>query len=313
MTGGPGARGRRLRAAGIGLIAGVWIAALIGQAGALAAHDWTIAPVWLILAGAGAAGFWLAIGLGWWQALGAVGRTISVGAALRVWSASLFWRYLPGNVWHVVGRVYLGNRAGVDRSAILAASAIEQVATVAGACLVVLMSLYAWPDGRWLGLPAALGLAAAGIALHPRTGRIAIAGLGRLTGRSIDLGAPPIGRTARVIGLTALGHFAAGCSLWAIARAIDSPADLGPAIGAAAAAWLAGYLSLLTPSGLGVREGALALLLAPDLGAPAAVSIGLLARLTLMIAEGAIGLAGGAYPRAFLTSKKSSRRTSQTK
>ena len=50
-------------------------------------------------------------------------------------------------------------------------------------------------------------------------------------------------------------------------------------------AWAIGFLVFLTPGGLGVREGALALLLAPFLPSPLPAVVALLARLWWTVAE----------------------------
>jgi len=56
-------------------------------------------------------------------------------------------------------------------------------------------------------------------------------------------------------------------------------------IAAWAAAYVIGYLTLLTPAGLGVREGALALLLFAVMPQPAAAVIALVARLWMVLGE----------------------------
>jgi glycosyltransferase 2 family protein len=57
------------------------------------------------------------------------------------------------------------------------------------------------------------------------------------------------------------------------------------AAAAYAAAYAAGFLSLLTPAGLGVREGVLVVALAPVLPAGPALVVALLSRLWMMLAE----------------------------
>ena len=63
-------------------------------------------------------------------------------------------------------------------------------------------------------------------------------------------------------------------------------------IAAFAAAYVLGYLSMLTPSGLGVREGVLVLLLEPLFPEPLPVVIALAARIWMTLGElGAAGVA----------------------
>jgi len=64
------------------------------------------------------------------------------------------------------------------------------------------------------------------------------------------------------------------------------PAAEVPLVAAAyAAAYAAGFLSLLTPAGLGVREGVLVVALAPVLPAGPALVVALLSRLWMMAFE----------------------------
>jgi uncharacterized membrane protein YbhN (UPF0104 family) len=65
-----------------------------------------------------------------------------------------------------------------------------------------------------------------------------------------------------------------------------APADVPQVV----AAYAAGFLALLTPAGLGVREGVLVVALAPVLPAGPALVVALLSRLWMMLVE----LAGAA-------------------
>jgi hypothetical protein len=80
---------------------------------------------------------------------------------------------------------------------------------------------------------------------------------------------------------------AMGLSFAALARALTPyRLDVVPYLVASwAAAYVIGYLSLLTPSGLGVREGILALLLTEIFAAPLPTVIAIVARLWMVLAE----------------------------
>lgn len=70
-------------------------------------------------------------------------------------------------------------------------------------------------------------------------------------------------------------------------------ADAGVLMACYALAWIVGFLSFLIPSGLGVREGLLGLLLANNMPVPQATLIALLCRVWMLSAE--IVLAGTAF------------------
>ncbi|MCX6825695.1 MAG: hypothetical protein NTV06_00295, partial [candidate division Zixibacteria bacterium] len=56
------------------------------------------------------------------------------------------------------------------------------------------------------------------------------------------------------------------------------------------AAYILGYISIISPAGLGVREGVISALLAPQFGTPVAVSMALINRVWITIAEAIITL-----------------------
>jgi hypothetical protein len=95
-----------------------------------------------------------------------------------------------------------------------------------------------------------------------------------------------------------LGYGVAFGLLWASFPAL--PAVFWPgAIGALAAAYFAGYAALFAPAGVGVREGALAVLLAPWAGAAAATVLAVIARIWMTVGELVpLGAAGGAWALA---------------
>ena len=69
--------------------------------------------------------------------------------------------------------------------------------------------------------------------------------------------------------------------------------DAGVLTACFAFAWIIGFLSFLTPGGLGIREGLLGLLLANYMPAPQATLVALLCRVWMLSAE--IVLAGVAF------------------
>jgi glycosyltransferase 2 family protein len=154
------------------------------------------------------------------------------------------------------------------------------------------VSLPFWRGGGgqlWL-----LALLPAGLALlHPRALGATLAALARRLGRPELAWRYSYTSLLLLVGLYTLANLAAGLALAAILRPL---APLGPgvaayAVGAWALAWAAGFLSLLTPSGLGVREAVLTALLAQIVPLPAAVAASLLHRLALTLGE---ALAAGA-------------------
>ena len=78
-----------------------------------------------------------------------------------------------------------------------------------------------------------------------------------------------------------------GTALWLLARGLLPAVDLRPGLAVAVftASYLAGFLALFAPGGLGVREGLFILMLQGPLGIGAATALALASRLLLTITE----------------------------
>jgi uncharacterized membrane protein YbhN (UPF0104 family) len=93
-----------------------------------------------------------------------------------------------------------------------------------------------------------------------------------------------------------------GVALWLLARGLTNvELSLRMATGAFAGSYVIGFLALVAPAGLGVREGVFILMLDRVVGTPAAVALAVASRLLLTVAE-----LGAAVP-FILTSRERAR------
>lgn len=175
-------------------------------------------------------------------------------------------RYIPGNIFGFGARVLFADRLGIPK--------------VAG-------SLSVGIEGVFLLLTTG---ALSFLYLTPRLTPIAIVGVlvvAALLARNFHARQPtPTPR--RAILLTIL-YFGYGCglglALFFLARSINVNVAPLEAIGLFGLAWFLGYAVLLTPSGLGVREGTIIFFLAPVLGVPAATFLAIGSRLAIIVSE----------------------------
>ncbi len=214
--------------------------------------------------------------------------------ALRVWMLSNMGRYLPGSVWHLVGRVVAGQGEGVTRQQGTLAVFLEQALQLLSALLLVSLSLPGWPEGSavrgwaWLAALVPLGL----LALHPR---LFFPLANRVLLRVGREPLPSMPRYRTLLGYLlryTVVHLANGMALAAALLALGAPLRLVPAaLGAALAAWSVGFVTILAPGGLGVREWLVTAALAPLVGADIAALAALLWRAANLLTEagGAIG------------------------
>ncbi|MFN8533623.1 MAG: hypothetical protein U0556_08760 [Dehalococcoidia bacterium] len=232
--------------------------------------------------------YWLSLAAAWWRVQAGLGGGLAFWPAVRVWSISTVARYVPGNIWHLAGRTALARDAGGDGLATLTASIYEQVLTLGGAFIAAGVLLPLAGAGREY-LLAVVALPVGLLTLHPVVQRWIVHRAARALGRMPPQVLEPK-RLAALLGLYVLPNLPAGLAL----VALGGPAGPTPvgAVGGFAFAWAVGFLSIVTPSGLGVREAVLAGLLTAGLGGadPLALAIG--HRLALTAAE--IVVAGGA-------------------
>lgn len=285
----------RLAAVAVVLVAWGWF--LSAQLDALRAIGWRVAPLPLAAAVACGALYFAGLAVSWTlllRSMGGAARAVTLGGGVRVWTNTMLSRYVPGNIWHIVGRVAFAGRLGVSRGQVAASATVEQLLTLVGALAVFGLSLPFWRAGAggraWLLLIVPLGLAL----LHPRALGAAIGLAARRLGRP-ELAWPyAYGEMLLIVGAYALANLASGLALLAVVAATEplGPGEAAFVVGASALAWVVGYLSFLTPSGLGVREAALTALLVQVVPLPVAAAASLVYRLALTVGE--VVAAGGA-------------------
>jgi glycosyltransferase 2 family protein len=277
----------------------------------LTAHSFQWNP-WLLALGF--VGFLLqelSFGIIWRAVLQRLGYRLSLRISLRIYLSSEFVRYIPGNIWHVLTRILWVNKYGVPRSVALASMTIELITMLASGVLIFAASLLFWHDVTALGsfsqktIIFILGIGtivALFVLLYPPVLNgllnVALRLLKRepvsLSVRYRDILYVTLGWCASWL-LAGSGFFLLVLALWPSAPPLAWPIS----IGIYALGWDVGFVSFITPSGLGFREAAISALMALSLpvSLPLAVIIALLSRFVSTMAEllcvGAAYLGGG--------------------
>ena len=241
----------------------------------------------------------LSYGLIWRNILARLGSRLGLRLCLRVYLASEFVRYIPGNVWHVLTRILWVGKYGVSRPVAFASMTIELITKLAAGMLIFSASLLFWRDFGAIGsllrgpLVDILGVAsilALLIVLHPRV-------LNGLLNQVLHLlKRDPVQLTLRYSDILFVtlawcaSWIVAGCAFYVLLLALWPGAPfvaLPICIGIYAIAWDIGFVSFVTPSGLGVREAANVGLFALALPLPVGMAtvIALLSRFVSTIAE----------------------------
>lgn len=247
---------------------------------------WIPRPAPLLLSVALLLGTFLYLVALWTRLLERLGAgRLPFGRAVRIFFLSLLARYVPGKVWQIAGLAYLASREGLEAGPTAFVALLAQAFSLGAALFIGSLYLWAASPGSWAGgaaLAFVVVLALLTLLSHPGFYR-AVPRLWSRKGEAIPLGAAePVGPgfALRWLGLHALawaGYSAAFCLLWVSFRPL-SPDQLWLAATAFPAAYVLGYVAFFAPAGIGVREGALAALTAPALGAADATALAVIAR-----------------------------------
>lgn len=228
----------------------------------------------------------------WRRILISLGESFGFTFGARVWFLSNLTRYVPGNIWQVAAMITLVEQKGVSKTNALLSQVIYTALALSMAGLLGLMFLFARPEilngviplalAAYAPLIAALAFSAliVFLALPPVNRRMVLL-TARVTRREISAPAPTFAR-GLVPPLFSLAMWLTnGIAFYLFTSSITetSLAQLPAFIAMNAGAYWIGYVSFVTPSGLGFREAALAWMLASFFPAPVAVALSLVTRL----------------------------------
>ncbi|HEV7588417.1 MAG TPA: hypothetical protein VGO40_09910, partial [Longimicrobium sp.] len=219
-------------------------------------------------------------------------------AMLQVWVGTNLAKYLPGSIWPLATAAAMANRIGTSPVALAGSFVVHAAFTALGAAAVA--ALLAAPAGlAHGGVPPAVAVTAVALGLlaaHPAVMNRLVGVAARLARREAPAWR---GRWRDGMGLLALYAatwvgYGAAFSLFVSSIAPVSRGAWPLLAGVNALAFVAGFVAVFAPGGIGVREAALAGLLLPVFPAGGRVVIAAASRLWLMAAE----LVGGALVMA---------------
>jgi glycosyltransferase 2 family protein len=256
-----------------------------------AANPWALVAALAVLAA-----YYFLFVVGWQWILSALGVRIAYVTALQAEMASMLAKYVPGGVWTPLARIVWLRRAGETAATSLVLSSIlleAGLSAVAG--VLVFVGSLAFVEAVDAPLvPLLLFGAVVAVLLHPRV----FLALARRIFRRFGAPEPPrLPYRAMVLLLAyyAFTWLVGGAALYLLLRALDADPGLAavPYLGGAAAVGaIVAVLSIIAPSGLGVREASMYGLMVVVVPAGAALGATVLNRLAITIVEAAL-LGGG--------------------
>ena len=234
----------------------------------------------------------------WRTLVRAWGDRLSFVDAARIWTVSNLGRYVPGKLWSIGAMGLMAQRAGVSPVAATTSALVGTgVNLAAGAAVVFLAgggvvralfpSLGAW--SVWLPVLGGAGVIATPLLL-PALARATA----RFAGRDVPSVRVPLHVLTVVVAANVTSWIGYGLAFrWLAASLVpDSGGNHLTYVAVFAGSYLAGYLALVVPGGIGVREvfltAALTRLHLADV--PAATLLAVASRLWLTVLELVPGL-----------------------
>jgi hypothetical protein len=219
----------------------------------------------------------------WAAWLRGLGHTLPRRTAHAVFYATQVGKYLPGTVWPLVAQASASARYGLPAAAMPLASALFLFTHVTTGLVVggLLLGSADTPVPGWaLGAGAVLGV----VCLLPPVTRLALTRLGRAGPGGV---ATPGWGTTAVAGTWMAASWACyGVSTALLLAPVSAAGDtLRLATGGYALAWVIGFLVVVAPAGAGAREGVLVLVLSAAAGAGTVLSVALLSRVAVTVAD----------------------------
>lgn len=234
--------------------------------------------------------------VGWQWILRALEVRVSYAVALQAEMASMLAKYVPGGIWTPAARVVWLRKTGTKAATplILSSILLEAGLSAVSGVFVFIAGLAIIGDADAPLLPLFLFTAVVLVALHPRIFRWLAARVFRPFG-GIDLPELPYRVLLGLLGFYSLSWVVGGAAFLFLIRALGGDAGAETIVflgGTAAVGAIVAVLSIIAPSGLGVREASMyGLVLAV---APAGVALGavVLNRIAITVVEGLLLLVG---------------------
>ncbi len=206
-----------------------------------------------------------------------------------MWSISELKRYIPGNVWSFLGRTILFEKKGVKKKDVGKGLIIEAELFVLGSLIVSLLSLpYFVKDIADETIWIAWGVMSLGILVYSFNRTVTNYFSGKVKSiLEFVLPSFPASESLLMIFISACSLFFFGLGNYLVMSATfgTDPLLVWELIGVFAFAFVAGYLSIITPAGFGVREGITIYALSQIVTSGLAAFAAIFTRIMLIVAE----------------------------
>jgi hypothetical protein len=219
------------------------------------------------------------------------GTPVALTSGIRVFLLTFAGRYLPGKIWQFVGAGVLGARYAIPATTSVGTTMLgvlihESMGLVIGFALIGPMLGYP----HWVYGVAIAGIVAVLVLLCSPLLPWMLKLVARRTKRTLpELRPLRFAHAAALVAVYAAVWGLFGVGFWCLAHGVlpveAAQLDVVTATGAITSACVLGFFAVFAPSGLGVREAILAVVLDPVVGAGGAALLAVLARVWMTLVE----------------------------
>jgi hypothetical protein len=252
--------------------------------------DLHLSPAWLAMSVLVVFASYAGLIEAWRRVVVGMGERLEFLTAARIWFLASLGKYVPGKVWAIAGAAVLAQRAGVDPSVAVAGAIVLQILALASGAAVVALTardtFQSLGQGATVMAGAVILLTVAGLVVL--TSQPALARLSRLLPASWPkLRAIPAGMVAGAFLANVVAWVGYGVALLLLSRGLlpGVALTLPQAVGVFTCSYLAGFLALFAPGGLGPRESVFLLMLSGPIGLKPAAALAVASRLLLTATE----------------------------
>lgn len=257
-------------------------------------YNWRFNPQNIILLLVFLVPVYLVNGLSWYLVNKSLGTEISYLKSLKVLMLGNFARFIPGGIWQYAGKIYFAKKEGVDSSKTSLAILTETLFTLISGVMIIFIIGIFWKlpvqEGNFALIIFMSALLTAVILLFGNKKFVDLLSrlLQKLGGKKKII---PLNLSVNWIPILLISYslqfFVDGTVLYFLSQnATNISLELYPLfIAIFAIAWLAGFITIFAPSGLGVQEVTLAALLSGYMPFAVASLIAIVFRLLLLISE----------------------------
>jgi len=230
-------------------------------------------------------GYFYARALSWNLILKSLGNHFKVKDSLFAWFAGEATRYIPGNIWSFASRYYLSYTKGIPKANVILSMLLEILIFLP---VTLLLSIPAILENYGkinfngitiLVIFVILGIAVVGFFFNKRVKQL----VGRL--QTIPRNILSSRTFWEAVFLQMVSWTVFGLGNYFLIQPFASHISIALLVSISIFAWFVGYVSIVTPMGLGVREGAIILLLGSSIGQGQAGLAAVLSRVVLTAAE----------------------------